>query len=134
MTTPDSVTTPDGLELVARATELARAIAPARLSGDARRALPELLRAVVLFLRALMPAARREALDAIAELTVLEILRSHLERPGGEVQDDAPAEALRAGPRILDIPFRATALEFSSPKEKEPVQHSSSNAKGTKRS
>jgi predicted lipid-binding transport protein (Tim44 family) len=90
------------LAIVGAATELAHALHATR-TADTHRApvAGPLLRAVYLFFKALLPAASREALDALAELTTLQLVDEHLRAAQAGEQTATRTDGHAA--RIVDV-------------------------------
>jgi len=87
---------------VGAATELAHAVHATGTADnhDAPVAGP-LLRAVYLFFKALLPEASREALDALAELTTLQLVDEHLRAAQAAEPTATPTDGPAA--RIVDV-------------------------------
>ncbi len=108
-----------GIGIVSAVAELAAQIEEMRAAPQAVPAdVAELVRAVYVFLQALLPDASREARQAVAELVVLELLRSRVESANkdacdtpetcGSDQDRDGRES--RGARILEVPAAAERL------------------------
>jgi hypothetical protein len=90
-----------GLQIVECATAVAQAVGAAEACPNVRAVVPELVRALFSFFSVLMPHASHDAVHAIVELSVLEILRGSLQ--SFDAQGGADGKA-----RVLDAATGAT--------------------------
>ncbi len=90
-----------GVEIVTAAAELARSLKSDAPAGQ--HVSPDMVRAVYLFFRALLPEASRSAVDALAELTTLELLRRRFVAPDDGRAPEEDALQGKGAARILDL-------------------------------